>query len=163
MIHTEPGGGQVSSDCGENFYGRLAVLVGLIVKISPWASLPLGGEGPPCQSLGGECAAKAWYGQLVSLENQFPDNVSALSLSCQLLYMFQADWPMKGLPGCEAVSGRSGGGGGMALNSLLRAGLSLKLPLSCRALKQLEMTKLRQRVSLNKYFFANQEPRRESP
>ena len=49
--------------------------------------------------------------------------------------------------GCEAVSGRSGGGGGvggdMALNSLLRASLSLKLPLSCRALTQLEMAKLR--------------------
>ena len=49
----------------------------------------------------------------------------------------------------------------MAVNSLLRASLSFKLPLSRRALKQLEMTKLR--VSLNKYFFANQEPRRESP
>ena len=49
----------------------------------------------------------------------------------------------------------------MAVNSLLRASLSLKLPVSCRALKQLEMTKLR--VPLNKYFFANQEPRRESP
>ena len=47
--------------------------------------------------------------------------------------------------GCEAVSGRSGGGvgGDMALNSLLRASLSLKLPLSCRALTQLEMAKLR--------------------
>ena len=31
----------------------------------------------------------------------------------------------------------------MALNFLLRASLSLKLPLSCRALKQLEMAKLR--------------------
>ena len=30
----------------------------------------------------------------------------------------------------------------MAFNSLLRASLTLKLPLSCRALKQLEMTKL---------------------
>ena len=35
MIHTEPGGSQVSGDCGENFYGRLVVLVGLIVKLSP--------------------------------------------------------------------------------------------------------------------------------
>ena len=85
MIHTEPGGSQVSGDCGENFYGRLAVLVGLIVKISPRANLPLGGEGPPRQSLGREGAVKAWYGQLVSLENQFTDNVSALSLSCQIL------------------------------------------------------------------------------
>ena len=54
-----------------------------------------------------------------------------------------------------------GGEGGIALNSLLRASLSLKLPLSRRALKQLEITKLR--VSLNEYFFASQEPRRESP
>ena len=66
-----------------------------------------------------------------------------------------------GLRGRVRPEWGGGGGGGMALNSLLRAGLSLKLPLSCRALKQLEMTKLR--VSLNKYFFANQEPRRESP
>ena len=73
--------------------------------------------------------------------------------------MFRADWPMKGFPGCEAVSCR--GGGGIALNSLLRASLSLKLPLSRRALKQLEITKLR--VSLNEYFFASQEPRRASP
>ena len=29
--------------------------------------------------------AKAWYGQLVSLENQLNDHVSALSLSWQIL------------------------------------------------------------------------------
>ena len=34
---------------------------------------------------GGEGVAKAWYGQLVSLENQFTDHVSALSLSWQIL------------------------------------------------------------------------------
>ena len=46
--------------------------------------------------------------------------------------------------GCEAVSGQRGGGGrDVALNSLLMASLSLKLSLSCRALKQLEMAKLR--------------------
>ena len=44
--------------------------------------------------------------------------------------------------GCEAVSGQRGGGD-VALNSLLMASLSLKLSLSCRALKQLEMAKLR--------------------
>ena len=68
--------------------------------------------------------------------------------------------PLTHVLGCEAVSGW-GEVGDMALNSLLRASLSRKLPLSCRALKQLEMTKLR--VSLNEYFFANEEPRRESP
>ena len=51
--------------------------------------------------------------------------------------------------GCEALSGQRGGwggggrGGDVALNSLLMASLSLKLSLSRRALKQLEMAKLR--------------------
>ena len=51
--------------------------------------------------------------------------------------------------GCEAVSGQRGregwgGGGDVALNSLLMASLiSLKLSLSGRALKQLETAKLR--------------------
>ena len=49
--------------------------------------------------------------------------------------------------GCEAVSGRErgggGGGGGGVWPALLRASLSLKPPLSCRALKQLEMARLR--------------------
>ena len=36
----------------------------------------------PC---GGEGVAKAWYGQLVSLENQLTDHASALSLSWQIL------------------------------------------------------------------------------
>ena len=54
---------------------------------------------------GGEGAAKAWYGQLISLENHFTDNVSALSLSCQILQMFQADWPVTGFfsPMCSAA------------------------------------------------------------
>ena len=41
---------QVSADCGENFHRGLALLVGLIVKLSPSANLPWGGKGPPCAS-----------------------------------------------------------------------------------------------------------------
>ena len=49
--------------------------------------------------------------------------------------------PLTHVLGCEAVSGL---GGDVALNALLRASLSLKLPLSSRAgLKQLEMAGLR--------------------
>ena len=67
--------------------------------------------------------------------------------------MFKADWPVKEFPsptysawGERAI--RSGGRSDVALNSLLRACLSLMLPLSCRALKQLEcMTKLRVALS----------------
>ena len=44
------------------------------------------------------------------------------------------------MPNSLNVSGR---GGNVALNSLLMSSLSLKLSLSCRALKQLEMAKLR--------------------
>ena len=58
----------------------------------------------PC---GGEGVAKAWYGQLVSLENQFTDHVSALSLSWQILQMFQADWPIKGLPSPKYSAARA--------------------------------------------------------
>ena len=61
-----------SGDCGENSHRGLAVLVGLIVKL-PW-----GRKGPTCQSLGEKAAAKAWYGQLVSLENQFTDHAGLL-------------------------------------------------------------------------------------
>ena len=43
-------------------------------------SIPSGGGGGG----GGGGAAKAWYGPLVSLENQFTDHASALSLSCQI-------------------------------------------------------------------------------
>ena len=46
--------------------------------------MPWGGKRPPCQSLAVEGAAKAWYGLFVSLENQFTDHVSAVSLSCQI-------------------------------------------------------------------------------
>ena len=66
----EPGVSQVSSHCGENKHRELAVLVGLIVKLSSWANSPsLVGKGPPYQSLGGggECAAKVWYCPLLLL------------------------------------------------------------------------------------------------
>ena len=45
------------------------------------------------------------------------------------------------MPNSLNVSGRAGGN--VALKSLLMSSLSLKLSLSCRALKQLEMAKLR--------------------
>ena len=62
------------------------------------------GMGSPCQSLGGEGAEKACYVQFLSLEDQFNDYVSGLSLSCRILEMFQADWLMKGFlaPMCSA-------------------------------------------------------------
>ena len=54
----------------------LAVLVGLIVKLSPRANTPWVGKGPPCQSLGGKGAAKAWYLPLVLLwESQYTGHV----------------------------------------------------------------------------------------
>ena len=51
--------------------------------------------------------------------------------------------PLTRVLGCKAVSGRGGGGGDVALNSLFRASLSLMLPLTCRALKELKMARLR--------------------
>ena len=47
--------------------------------------------------------------------------------------------------GCKAVSGEGGGEGvgDVALNSLLRASLSLMLPLTCTALKELKMARFR--------------------
>ena len=63
----EPGDSQVSGHCGEKKHRGLAVLVGLIVKLSPRANTPWVGKGPPCQSLGGEGAAKAWYLPLILL------------------------------------------------------------------------------------------------
>ena len=61
----------------------------------------------------------------------------ALSLSCQILLMFEAHWPMKAFLSstCYAGRGRSQGGD-VALNSLLRTCISLKHPLSCRAFHQ---------------------------
>ena len=63
----EPGDSQVSGHCGEKKRKGLAVLVSLIVKLSPRASSPWAGRGPPCQSLEEEGAAKAWYCLLVLL------------------------------------------------------------------------------------------------
>ena len=51
--------------------------------------------------------------------------------------------PLTRVLGCKAVSGRGGGVGDVALNSLFRASLSLMLPLTCRALKELKMARLR--------------------
>jgi len=42
----------------ENFRRKLAVLVGLIVKLSPRGDLPWDGKGPPCQSLAGRLLQK---------------------------------------------------------------------------------------------------------
>ena len=69
--------------------------------------------------------------------------MSAVSLSCQILVMFEAHWPMKAFsssrPARLGWGRKSGGeGGDVALNSPLRTCLSLKHPLSCRAFKQLE-------------------------
>ena len=54
----------------------------------------------------GEGAVKAWHGLFVSVETWFTDHVSALSLSCQILEMFQADWPMKGFPSTKCLAAR---------------------------------------------------------
>ena len=69
--------------------------------------------------------------------------MSAVSLSCQILVMFEAHWPMKAFSSSRPARlewGRKSGGegGDVALNSPLRTCLSLKHPLSCRAFKQLE-------------------------
>ena len=141
--------------CGDNKHRRLAVLVVLIVKLSPWANTPWGGKGPPCQSLGGEGAAKAWYCPLV-----LPWRVSALVMSN---LMFEAHWPMKALPSRTCSAGRGESQGVMWPWTLC---LELKHPLSCRALRQLEcMAKSRSRECLFgglECFVANQQPRRES-
>ena len=63
------------------------------------------GRGLHINPCGGEGVAKAWYGQLVSLENQLTD------------HMFQADWPIKGFPSPKYSAARPcqvrGGGGGV--------------------------------------------------
>ena len=100
----------------------------------------------------GKGAAKAWCSpRLGSLENEFTDHVSAFSLSCQILKNVSGRLanerneriPLTHVLGCMAISGQGGKGGDEALNSLLKASLGLKLSLSCRAWKQLEMAKLR--------------------
>ena len=55
--------------CSENFRRGLAVLVGFIVKLSPWANLPWGGK-----------SVENRY----SLENQFTDHVFASSISSRM-------------------------------------------------------------------------------
>ena len=45
----------------------------------------MGWEGASMYIPRGKGVAKAWYGQFVSLENQFTDHVSASSFSCQIL------------------------------------------------------------------------------
>ena len=72
----EPGDSQVSGHCGENKHRKLALLVVLILKISTWANSPWVGKGPPCQSLEGDGAAKAWCCPLVLvLESQCTGHV----------------------------------------------------------------------------------------
>ena len=53
IFEQEPGDSQVSGHCGEKKHRGLAVLVGLIVKLSPLANSPWVGKGPPCHSVGG--------------------------------------------------------------------------------------------------------------
>ena len=96
--------------------------------------------------------------------------MSAVSLSCQILVMFEAHWPMKAFSSSRPARlgwGRMSGGegGDVALNSPLWTCLSLKHPLSCKAFKQLELYGQVQNVFLMDFecFFANQELRRESP
>ena len=87
-----------SGHCGEKKHRGLAVLVSLIVKLISWANSPRVGKGPPCQSLEGQGAAKAWYLPLVLLwESQCTGHV-CFSLSCQILVTFEAHWPMKAFP-----------------------------------------------------------------
>ena len=52
---------QVSGHCGEKKHRGPAVVVGLIVKLTPSANSPWVRKGPQCQSLGGRGAGKAWY------------------------------------------------------------------------------------------------------
>ena len=131
----------VFGDCGENFDRELAVLANLIVKLMPWAYFPWGVNRPPCQSLAGRWerrkgTSKVFYSQWVSLENiQLPcvwfKFVTPNSLPV-------SNWLVNERM-CSAASlsqVRVGGGGDVALSSLLRAGLSRRLPRSYRTLKQ---------------------------
>ena len=104
----EPEDNQVSGDCGEIFIGGM--LSRLVSSSSSVPELTFHGVGRclHVKSLLGKGVAKAWNGQ-------FADHVSALSLSWQILWMFQANWPMKRfpLPMCSAARRfRSWGGGG---------------------------------------------------
>ena len=106
--------------------GLLSCLVSLSSHC-PWANSPWGGKRPTCQSLAG--------GGYKSVVRSI--GLAAWGLSCQMLLMFEADWPMKALPWPTCWARGSGQGGVLALNSLLMACWSLKHPLSCKALEQL--------------------------
>ena len=75
------------------------MLVGLIVKLSPRTNSPWTGKGPPCQSLGvgggGGCCKSVVLSVGLALEESFSPVMSAFSLSCHILLMFEAHWPMK--------------------------------------------------------------------
>ena len=58
ILAQRPGDSQVSGLCGKKNHRGLAVLVGLIVKLSPSANSPLVEKGPPCQSQGGRVLQK---------------------------------------------------------------------------------------------------------
>ena len=75
----------------------------------------MGWEGASMYIPRGKGVAKAWYGQFVSLENQF---------TADHVWLRGRVRPTRGVGG--------GGGADVALNSLLMASLSLKLSLSCK-------------------------------
>ena len=136
----EPGDSQVSGQWGVNKHSGLALLVGLIVKLSPRANSPWVGKRPPCQSLG-EGAAKAWYCPLVLLwESQWTRHVC---LKFVMADSFNVWSPLtnESIPLKHVLRWGVGGGsrgGDVALHSLLTTCISLKHPLSCRAFQQLE-------------------------
>ena len=156
-----------SGHCGENLFTSLAVLLGLIVKLSPWANLPWGGMGPTSQSLGGGgcCKSVVWSASLALGES--------VHLSCVCFKFFMPnllnDWGPQANYSIFLIhvlgwGRRVRSGGVLALNSLLRACLSLKHPLSCKALEQLEcMAKSILSFDGLECFFANKKPRTESP
>ena len=131
----------LNGDCCENFHRGRAILVGVIVKFRPWANCPWSGNRLPCEFLGaGERVLRKYA--TVRLSGEWSH------WSC-VWVKFIMPSSLKG-PGwlakerirctdvlcCNAFSGRgrrSGGGGSgvmSALNSLLMASLSLKLPQS---------------------------------
>ena len=75
----------------------------------------MGWEGASMYIPRGKGVAKAWYGQFVSLENQF---------TADRVWLRGRVMPTRGGVGGEVAD--------VALNSLLMASLSLKLSLSCK-------------------------------
>ena len=67
-----------TGDCGKNFHGGIAVLVCPMVKLNPELTCHGVERGLHVNPCGGEGVAKAWYVQLVSLENQFSDHMCLL-------------------------------------------------------------------------------------